>query len=285
MKWIILLAIFVIVEYEEIKGYPQYDNTEKNLRTIAEVPIMKVSENSYWMFLPRFQILPYLNQAYHNVFTYISKKLELLEANYRELAERLKKYIEGSKPDEKDKKDPSLPENIVSNNETQVDVIITTLTSNKSIDIPATDISMNTQKPTPAKNDNIQKSDDKKDPLHISETVSNNENVTPQENVTPTILEPVEFLTTQKPELIKNDEEEKPIKQDDKKTTLVPTEHNKDENNKDENNKKETTIVPPITDNEEIVSIKPTDQVEISTTKTDQTEKLTSDENEKSLKS
>lgn len=143
-------------------------------------------------------------------------------------------------------------------------MILTTPTPNKST---------NTQKPTPAEDDDKNKKpDDKKNPLHTSETASNNKT---QENVTQTIPKPVESLATQESVPTKNDKEEKPAEQEDKKDTLVPIKNDKDEN----------TIAAPITDNEEIVSIKPMDQVEISTSKNDQTEKFTSNENEKSLES
>lgn len=98
----------------------------------------------------------------------------------------------------------------------------------------------------PVENDDKKnKPDDKKDPLHTSETISNNKT---QENVTQTIP---------KPELmpIKNDTEKKPTEQQDKKDTVVPIKIDKDEN----------AIAPPNTDKEEIVSIKPKDQVESST--------------------
>ncbi|KMQ96712.1 hypothetical protein RF55_2987 [Lasius niger] len=231
MKWILLLAIFAILQYGEVKGYPQYNNTERDLGTITQAFIEKPIEDSFrtsrTLTLPRFQILPYLNHAYNDTLTYITKKLELLETSYKELAERLKEFIEGSKTSKEDKKDPS-PENTVSNNTTQENVILTTPTPNKSTDPPTPDKSTNTQKPTPAEDDDKNKKpDDTKNPLHTSETASNNKT---QENVTQTIPKPVESLATQEPVPTENDKEEKPAEQEDKKDTLVPIKNDKDEN-------------------------------------------------------
>ncbi|CAL1679953.1 unnamed protein product [Lasius platythorax] len=230
MKWILLLAIFAILQYGEVKGYPQYNNTERDLGTITQAFIEKPIEDSFrarTLTLPRFQILPYLNHAYNDTLTYITKKLELLETSYKELAERLKEFIEGSKTSKEDKKDPS-PENTVSNNTTQENVILTTPTPNKSTDSPTPDKSTNTQKPTPAEDDDKNKKpDDTENPLHTSETASNNKT---QENVTQTIPKPVESLATQEPVPTKNDKEEKPAEQEDKKDTLVPIKIDKDGN-------------------------------------------------------
>lgn len=79
-------------------GYPQYNNTERDLGTITRAFIEKPIEDSFrsrMLTLPRFQILPYLNHAFNDTLTYIAKKLELLETSYKELAERLKEFIEG----------------------------------------------------------------------------------------------------------------------------------------------------------------------------------------------
>lgn len=110
-----------------------------------------------------------------------------------------------------------------------------------------------TQKPAPVESDDKKnKPDDKKDPLHTSETTSNNKT---QENVTQTFPKPIELTAIQKPMSIKNDTEKKSVEQQDKKDKLIPIKIDKDEN----------AITPPNTDKEEIVSIKPKDQVESST--------------------
>lgn len=78
---------------------------------------------------------------------------------------------------------------------------------------------------------------------------------------------PDKSTSTQKPAPAKNDREKKPAEQEDKKDTLVPIKNDKNEN----------AFAPPITDKEEIVSIKPKDQVESSTRETEIIE--TSEEN------
>ncbi|XP_070149136.1 eukaryotic translation initiation factor 4 gamma-like [Polyergus mexicanus] len=277
MKWIFLLAIFAIVQYGEVKGYPQYNSAGKDLLTIAQTPFVeKPIKNSFKFrsLTPRstYPILSYLNDAFNDILSYITKKFELLESGYTHLTYRLKEFVQGSKTNsKKNKKGPSLG-NTVSNNKTQANVILTTLKPDKSTDTPkpdksaytpTPDKSMSTQKP--AKNDNKEnKPDNKKDSLYTSETASNNKI---QENVIQTISKPVELTAIQKPVPNKNDKEKKPVEQEDKKDTLVPIKNDKDEN----------SIAPPITDKEEIISIKPKAQIESSTRESEIIE--TSEEN------
>ncbi|KAL6434284.1 hypothetical protein ACFW04_006012 [Cataglyphis niger] len=255
MKWILLLAIFAIVQYEEVKGYPQYNNAEDDLLTIAQAPFMeKPIKNSFeFRLLTPKSILPYLNDVYNDVQSYITKKFEFLETSYNYLTERLKEFVESSKTkSKKDKKVPALG-NTVSNNETQENVSLTTPKPNKSMHTPTPNKLTSTEKPAPIENDDKKnKPDDKKDPLHISETTSNNKT---QENVTQIIPKPIELTAIQKPMSIKNDTEKKPVEQQDKKDTLIPVKIDKDEN----------AITPSNTDKEEIVFIKPKDQIESST--------------------
>lgn len=80
-------------------GYPQYNNAKEDLLTIAQAPfIEKPIRNSFEFRLltPKstFSILPYLNDVYSDVLSYITKKFELLETSYNHLTERLKEFIE-----------------------------------------------------------------------------------------------------------------------------------------------------------------------------------------------
>jgi len=125
---------------------------------------------------------------------------------------------------QKDKKDPSPSESIVSNNNIQENVIQT---------IPTPDESTNTQKPVPAKHDDKKdKLVGEKDPLHIPEIAPNNK--TPG-NV---IIIPVESTTIEKLEstAIKNDEKPEQVEQEAKKDTFVSI--------KNDNNEKVESSIP-----------------------------------------
>lgn len=80
-------------------GYPQYNNAKDDLLIIAQAPFMeKPIRNSFEFRLltPKstFSILPYLNDVYSDVLSYITKKFELLETSYNHLTERLKEFVE-----------------------------------------------------------------------------------------------------------------------------------------------------------------------------------------------
>lgn len=81
-------------------GYPQNNSAEKDLLTIAQAPFMeKPIRNSFEFrsLTPRstYPILSYLNDAFSDIVSYITKKFELLETGYNHLTDRLKEFIKG----------------------------------------------------------------------------------------------------------------------------------------------------------------------------------------------
>ncbi|GAB1863498.1 hypothetical protein CAJAP_04577 [Camponotus japonicus] len=137
----------------------------------------------------------YLTNSFNDALARIRIMMGILESYYKYVNEDLKQARDSTKANsQKDKKDPSPSESIVSNNNIQENVTQT---------IPTPDESTNTQKPVPAKHDDKKdKLVGEKDPLHIPEIAPNNK--TP-ENVR---IIPVESTTIEKVEstTIKNDE-------------------------------------------------------------------------------
>lgn len=58
-------------------GYPHYNGTEKDLRTISETPFIKKSSEDFEPCSPNLPLCEHLNQVYNDTRSYIAKKMNL----------------------------------------------------------------------------------------------------------------------------------------------------------------------------------------------------------------